>query len=135
MSPTPPTTRSRRPSSPGGCPGSASTTRWPRCRPSPPPDDLALHVKQVPLIDAAATQSCYFLHTLVTQTGSAEWVWEGDPAARLLDELAAAGPAPDDILQTAVTFLSTIRPGTWVALAMNTDPSTSRVYMADEADP
>ena len=75
------------------------------------------------------------MRTLVTQTGSAEWVWEGDPAARLLDELAAAGPGPDDILQTAVTFLSTVRPGTWVALAMNADPSTSRVYMADEADP
>jgi GAF domain-containing protein/DNA-binding CsgD family transcriptional regulator len=56
-------------------------------------------------------------------------------AAELTDELAVIRLDLKEMLTTAVTTLSRVRPGTWTALVTNNDPSTSCVVVADESNP
>ncbi len=50
-------------------------------------------------------------------------------------DLTDVPPDVSSILATALASLSRIKPATWVALVMNTDPVTSRVVAADVAAP
>ncbi len=56
-------------------------------------------------------------------------------AAELTDELAATRRDLEDMLRTATATLSRVRAGTWVALVMNNDPSTSFVVTGDDRNP
>jgi len=55
--------------------------------------------------------------------------------AAITDELAVAGLDISDLLTIATGILSRVKPGTWVAMVMNDDPSTSRIVTSDDADP
>ena len=55
--------------------------------------------------------------------------------ARVSDELARVELDTRDILMTVTRTLSELRPGTWTALLMNKDPSTSLIAVADKDDP
>ncbi len=56
-------------------------------------------------------------------------------AAELTDELAVTRRDLEDMLSTATATLSRVRAGTWVALVMNSDPSTSFVVTGDDRNP
>jgi DNA-binding CsgD family transcriptional regulator len=56
-------------------------------------------------------------------------------AAELTDELAGVAPDVEAVLSRAVEVLSRARSGTWVALVLNSDPSTSYVVSADHDHP
>jgi len=52
----------------------------------------------------------------------------GDQAlATITDELANQRLDISEVLSAALSILSCIKPGTWVAAEMNEDPSTSRI--------
>jgi GAF domain-containing protein/DNA-binding CsgD family transcriptional regulator len=55
--------------------------------------------------------------------------------ARVSDELAKVALDTHAILTTVAKTLSEVRSGTWVALLMNKDPSTSVLVVTDKADP
>lgn len=55
--------------------------------------------------------------------------------ARISDELARAELDTRAILTTVTKTLSELRSGTWVALLMNKDPSTSLIAVTDKDDP
>ena len=55
--------------------------------------------------------------------------------ARVSDELAKVELDTHTILRTVTKTLSELRSGTWVALLMNKDPSTSLLAVTDKADP
>lgn len=55
--------------------------------------------------------------------------------ARISDELAQAELDTHKILATVTRTLSELRSGTWVALLMNKDPSTSMLSVTDNSDP
>ena len=56
-------------------------------------------------------------------------------AAELTDELADVAPDVEAVVTRALTVLSAARRGTWVALVLNSDPSTSYVVSADHGEP
>jgi DNA-binding CsgD family transcriptional regulator len=58
----------------------------------------------------------------------------GQHLAALNTALASAPLSVQAILSTATSSLSRLVPATWMALAMNTNPDTSRAVVADEAD-
>jgi DNA-binding CsgD family transcriptional regulator len=58
----------------------------------------------------------------------------GQHLAALNTALASAPPRVQSILSTATSTLSRLMPATWMAMAMNTNPETSRVVVADDAD-
>jgi GAF domain-containing protein len=61
---------------------------------------------------------------------------DGDQiVAQVIDELAESRLNFHAILSTLTRTLSRLRPGTWVAVLMNRDPSSSIVVAADEAEP
>ena len=61
---------------------------------------------------------------------------DGDQiVAQVIDELAESRLNVHAILSTLTRTLSRLRPGTWVAVLMNRDPSSSIVVAADEAEP
>ena len=61
---------------------------------------------------------------------------DGDQlVAQVIDELAESRLNLHAILSTVTRALSRLRPGTWVAVLMNKDPSSSIVVAADEAEP
>lgn len=55
--------------------------------------------------------------------------------ARISDELAQVELDTHEILATVARTLSDVRPGTWVALVMNKDPSTSMLAVKDKSNP
>jgi GAF domain-containing protein len=55
--------------------------------------------------------------------------------AKVTEDLATAPLETRAILGTVTTSLSRMRPGTWVALLMNKDPSTSLISVTDQAAP
>ena len=55
--------------------------------------------------------------------------------AQVIDELAESRLNLHAILSTVTRTLSRLRPGTWVAVLMNKNPSSSIVVAADEAEP
>ena len=54
--------------------------------------------------------------------------------ARVSASLATAPADVNAILEVATSALSRIRQATWVAIVMNSDPATSRVVVADDAE-
>src|SRR5690242_1428448 len=58
----------------------------------------------------------------------------GQHLAALNTALASAPSSVHAILSTATSTLSRLVPATWMAVAMNTNPETSRVVVADDAD-
>jgi GAF domain-containing protein len=61
---------------------------------------------------------------------------DGDEiVAQVIDELADSRLNIHAILSAVTRTLSRLRPGTWVAVLMNKDPSTSIVVAADESEP
>jgi len=55
--------------------------------------------------------------------------------ARVTDELARIELDTRTILTTVTRTLSELRSGTWLALLMNKDPTTSLFVVTDHADP
>ncbi len=55
--------------------------------------------------------------------------------ARVTDELAKVELDPRTILTAVTNTLSELRHGTWLALLMNKDPTTSLFVVTDHADP
>jgi len=58
----------------------------------------------------------------------------GQHLAALNSALASAPLGVQSILTTATSLLSRLVPATWMALVMNANPDTSRVFVADDAD-
>jgi len=54
--------------------------------------------------------------------------------ARVTDDLADAAADVFAILAAATTSLSRVQQGTWIAVLMDPDPSTSHVLVADDSD-
>ena len=55
--------------------------------------------------------------------------------AEITDELATARLDVFEVLTVATGILSRTKQGTWVAMVMNEDPTTSRIVTSDDADP
>jgi GAF domain-containing protein len=73
---------------------------------------------------------------LVSGLREAEDLGDGDHiVAEVIDELADSRLNLHAILATVTRTLSRLRAGTWVAVLMNKDPSSSIVVAADEAEP
>jgi GAF domain-containing protein len=73
---------------------------------------------------------------LVSNVPPVEDLSDGDQiVAEVIDELADSRLNLHAILATVTRTLSRLRPGTWVAVLMNKDPSSSIVVAADEAEP
>jgi GAF domain-containing protein/DNA-binding CsgD family transcriptional regulator len=73
---------------------------------------------------------------LVSDVPPVEDLGDGDRiVAEVIDELADSRLNLRAILTTVTRTLSRLRPGTWVAVLMNKDPSSSIVVAADEAEP
>jgi GAF domain-containing protein len=73
---------------------------------------------------------------LVSNFPPVEDLSDGDQiVAEVIDELADSRLNLHAILATVTRTLSRLRPGTWVAVLMNKDPSSSIVVAADEAEP
>jgi len=54
--------------------------------------------------------------------------------AQISDELASTRPDVHALLTTLTQILSRVGAGTWIALVMNPDPTTSRLVVADDAE-
>lgn len=73
---------------------------------------------------------------LVSNVSPLDDLRDGDRiVAEVIDELADSRLNLHAILATVTRTLSRLRPGTWVAVLMNRDPSSSIVVAADEAEP
>ena len=73
---------------------------------------------------------------LVSNVSPMDDLSDGDRiVAEVIDELADSRLNLHAILATVTRTLSQLRPGTWVAVLMNKDPSSSIVVAADEAEP